>query len=53
MTDRSQWPVRKRQLHDPEPSDDLRDLAPGERMAMVWPITSESPAGIRSGSAAR
>lgn len=39
MTDRSQWPVRLRRLHDPEPDDDLRDVPPGERMAMVWPIT--------------
>jgi hypothetical protein len=38
MTDRSQWPVRLRRLHDPEP-DDLRDRTPGERMMMVWPIT--------------
>lgn len=38
-TDRSRWPVRQKHLHDPEPDDDLRDLAPGERMAMVWPIT--------------
>jgi hypothetical protein len=40
MTDRSQWRVRKADLHDPEPDDDLRHLPPGERMAMVWPITA-------------
>ncbi|MBA3260240.1 MAG: hypothetical protein H0T68_12350 [Gemmatimonadales bacterium] len=39
MRDRSHWPVRKKQLHDPEPDDDLRDVPPGELMAMVWPIT--------------
>ena len=35
---RSGWTVRKRHLHDAEP-DDLSNTSPGERMAMVWPIT--------------
>jgi hypothetical protein len=35
---RSDWPVRKRRLHDPEP-DDVAHLTPAERMAMVWPLT--------------
>ncbi len=39
MPDRSHWPVRKVRMHDPEPDDELSHLPPGERMAMVWPIT--------------
>ena len=31
--------VRIKQLHEPETDDDLGRLAPGERMAMVWPMT--------------
>jgi hypothetical protein len=32
-------PVRVKHLRDPETDDDLRHLAPGERIAMVWPMT--------------
>lgn len=39
MIDRSRRQTRRKHLHDPEPDDDLRDVTPGDRMAMVWPIT--------------
>lgn len=38
-SDRSDWVDRIRHLHDDEPDEDLNHLTPGERIAMVWPLT--------------
>lgn len=36
---RQSWPIRRYNLGD-EPSDDLSETtSPGERLAMVWPLT--------------
>ena len=32
-------PVRKSTLAEQGQEDDLRDLTPGERIGMVWPLT--------------
>jgi hypothetical protein len=41
VADRSQWTVKKYKLGE-EPPDDLSDLTPAERIAMVWEITKNA-----------
>ncbi len=38
---RAGWPIRRFAL-GAEPADDLGDLTPGERVAMVWRLTRDA-----------
>lgn len=40
--DRSHYPTRKLRLQDEGRGDDVRRLAPGERVAMVWQLTAQA-----------
>ena len=40
--DRSSYPTRRRRLTDPDDDHYVEQLSPGERMAMVWPLTLQA-----------
>lgn len=40
--DRSHFPTRKLRLQDPDDGADMRQLSPGDRLLLVWPLTLQA-----------